>query len=322
MWRLSDRKPFLIGLLSFLVVPVSSAVSPDQKLISLVLPEAQIVAGVSAPPSQGQPDSFVVITHKNIVDFSDFHALIGADSSRIVRQVIFVAAADNMGSLTEHSLLASGHFDQARIYQSAADGGASVTLYRGIRVLTIQPFARERSDFNDVRWLAVLDSDILLFGTVASVQRELDRHLNGSAADPSLLRKLARMRRDDQTWCVVHAPARSAEIRDALAGLDPKLEELAQDGDTVQFGIRYARHVEFEYAVTAASNTAASAISNSFAQSLAEQARGSSLLRSPDPTGDDNTVRGVIKVSITRYKAWLAEVSTRGQVPSTEIARY
>jgi hypothetical protein len=130
------------------------------------------------------------------------------------------------------------------------------------------------------------------------------------------------MRRDDQTWCVVHAPARSAEIRDALAGLDPKLDELAQGGDTVQFGIRYARNVEFEYVVTAPSNTAASAISNSFAQTLAEQARGSSLLRSPDPTGDDNTVRGMIKISITRYKAWLAEISARSRFRSTEIAMY
>jgi hypothetical protein len=322
MWRLSARKPFLIGLLSFLVIPVSYAVSPDQKLVSLVLPDAQIVAGISAPPSLGQPDSFVIVTHKNSVDLLDFYALSGVDSSRIISQIIFLAAAGNTGGLTEHSLLVSGHFDQERIYKSATDGGASMTLYRGVRVLTILPFARERGDFTDVRWLAVLDSNILLFGTIASVQRELDRHLSGSAADPSLLRKLARMRRDDQTWCMVHAPARSAEIRDALAGLDPKLDELAQDRDTVQFGIRYTRRVEFEYVVGEPSNTAASAISDSFTQSPGKQAGGSSLLQGSNPAGDDSTVRGVIKLSITRYKEWLAEISARRQFRSTEIAMY
>jgi hypothetical protein len=104
-----------------------------------LLPDAQIVAGISAPPSLGQPDSFVIVTHENSVDLLDFCALSGVDSSRIISQIIFLAAAGNMGGLTEHSLLVSGHFDQERIYKSATDGGASVTLYRGIRVLTILP---------------------------------------------------------------------------------------------------------------------------------------------------------------------------------------
>jgi hypothetical protein len=124
---------------------------------------------------------------------------------------------------------------------------------------------------------------------------------------------MPRIRHNDQTWCVLSPPAWNTEMRDALAVVHPQLAERLKDGDEFQFGIRYGKQIEFEYEITTASAVATHAISKSLTQSLTGQAIGSSLLPSPDQTADDNTVRGVIKVSTTRYNAWLAEMSTRNQ---------
>jgi hypothetical protein len=98
-----------------------------------------------------------------------------------------------------------------------------------------------------------------------------------------------------------------------LAAIDPKLAERLKDGDALQFGIHYGRQVEFQYEITTSSGAATRSISDSFTQSLAGLAKGSSLLADPEVTGNDNTVRGIIKVSMPRYNAWLAEVSARGK---------
>jgi hypothetical protein len=260
---------------------------------------------------------FVLMSRNNRIDFNDFLALTGGDSTLDVHELIYVAAADSAGMLNEHSLLASGNFDRECIYRSALSGGASVTRYRGLPVLVVQPFARERSEFNEVRWLAIPDSSILLFGSVVSVQQELDRHLDRSTADPRLIVRLARLRRDDNSWSVLSLLTWTSDIRGALAAIDPKMAELLKDGDTLQFGIHYGRQVEFEYEVTTASSSTALAMSASLTQSFAGLEKESALLRSTDAITEGNTVHGVIKVSMARYNAWLTEVSTRGRPRNT-----
>jgi len=320
MRRFPYIKLFLIALISLFVLPLNSTTTQDQKLLSLVPPGAQVVAGMSATSRRDPPGNFLLVTHSNTVDLQDFFALIGVDSSHIIRQVVFVAIADDEGALNEHSLLASGHFDQSRIYRSATEAGAELANYRGISILSIKPFARERGDLDDVRWLAVLDSDVLLFGTIANVHQELDRHLSGSTTDPSIVQRLGRLQSEDETWCLLAAPVHSEEIRNALGRLDPALATLIENGGAFQFGIRYARHVEFEYEVATASTAATRAIADSLTRSLAGPAKGSSLLRSQDLTAEDNTVRGVIKVSMNRYNTWLAQVSVRSRNGSTASA--
>jgi hypothetical protein len=301
----------LLALVPFLAVPVTSAVTPDPRLLSLVPPGAPFVAGLSAPSAPGQPGSYLVATRNNTVDFRDFISLSGVDDSRIIRQLVLVAAADDKGILTEHSLLASGHFDQARIFKGAVENGADVSEFKGIRVLVLRPLERDRGTFNDVRWLAVIESDIAVFGTVTMVRQELERYLAHSVADAALMQKLARLRRDDEAWCVLAAFVHNYETRRALGSLDPMLADPAHDGEAFNFGIHFGRQVEFEYEITPASTAGTRMISDSLAQSLAGLKKGSTLLPPADAISGTNPIQGVIKVSMARYSAWLAEVASR-----------
>ncbi len=312
MLRSRTREISLIAFLTFFVVPLSSAKS-DRELIAMTPPGAQVVAGINAPPSRDQPDQFVLITHNNIVDFQDLFALTGADNSRFIREVVFVAIANDAGQLNEHSLLASGHFDQKRVYRSAVEGGAALTEYRGIPVLVIQPFARERRSFNDVRWLAVLDSNVLLFGTIDTTRRELDRYVDRSLADPSLLARLAHLRDKDQTWCLLLAPDQSDEIQEVLASFDPKLAKIAQSAGSLEFGIYYGKEVEFEYKSAEDSELADRASVQSLKHPPAASLKEESLLPVLNLVGNNNASGGVIKLSMRRYKAWLVEVKRHSE---------
>lgn len=301
----------LIALFSLFAASYSQGLSSDTRLLSLVSPSAQIVAGMDSPPPKDLPGSFVLMTHYNRVDLSDVLALTGVDSTLSIQHAIFIAKNDIAGYLNEHSLLMSGHFDQPRIYKSAIEGGARVVQYHGLSVLAVQPYARERGEMDDVRWLAVLGSDLLLFGSVPSVREELDRYLAHSVSDPALTQKLARLRRDDETWTMVLRPARNPEIQHVLAALDPRLGELAENADAFLFGIRYHRQVEFEYeATTPASGVPANTSSGPVMHSFVEPGKGSALLSSPNLTGDDSNVRGIVKISVERFRAWLAKAAT------------
>jgi hypothetical protein len=65
MTRFHGHKEFPMLFIPLIFAGMASAASPDPRLLSLVPPGAQIVAGVSAPVQQGQPDNFVLITHKH-----------------------------------------------------------------------------------------------------------------------------------------------------------------------------------------------------------------------------------------------------------------
>lgn len=310
-------KVVLVILFSSLTIARASAVTPNPKLVALVPPTARMVAGMIAPQRGRVPTSFLLITHNNLLDLNDFIALSGADNSRVIEQIIMVAS-DGGGAFAEHSLLASGHFDQGLIYRSANRSvGATAAKYRGIPVLVVQPFARESGSFHDVRWLAMMDSNLAVFGTIASVQRELDRHLDRSVADPVLERRLAHLRRDDATWCVATLPDHNDEIQAAFEMLDARLAELLRVGDTLEFGTHYGRQVEFEYEVGLTSSHDVESV----LASLQPPVSGSSLLPVAELTKIDGGVRGVLKVSKDRYEAWKAGVvAAQSDLPAVAVS--
>ena len=150
----------------------------------------------------------------------------------------------------------------------------------------------------------MIDSKLAVFGTPALVRTELDRYLNHSAAEPTLERKISHLRHDDVSWCVATVPKNDNEIRPIFQTLDSRFADLLRMGDTIQFGIRYGRQVEFEYEVNVASRPDVEAIERSFAEPLATDMESSTL---PVSTFSrvDGGVRGVLKIPKARYETWL-----------------
>lgn len=287
---------------------VACAFSPDPRLLQLVPPGSQIVAGMLNPSNSRQLSSLLLVTRSNGVDHRDFLALTGGDPSRSIHQILFVAASGPGGLLSEHTLLVSGHFDRNAIFRLANDGSVSRKNYRGLAVLELLPFARERGSFNQLRWLAILDERIAIFGSVATVQRELDRWIANTPADPEILERLSRLDQRDDMWCLIPAPSATGMVQNLLDRLDSRLGAMARRGESMEYGIRFGRRVE----ITASSNSPSQSNWQASEDASDNPMIGlSHFLSQPDRAPADSSGRVVITVSQRKYENWFAEFSNR-----------
>jgi hypothetical protein len=218
---------------------VASALSPDPKILSLIPHNVEIVDGSGASPSKAGLISFLVFRSENAIDLRDFRGLVGVDDSKAIRQIFLVGRTARPSPRFEHSLIALGRFNVGRVYKAAIQNGARPREYRGVEILELAPFSRDGASVNELRWLAVLGSDLAVFGTTSQVCEELDRYLDHVPPDSILVQKLTRMRRDDDTWCLFANLVEKDEIWQALASLDPHILDLARDDWQFQFGIHY-----------------------------------------------------------------------------------
>ena len=297
----------LLFVLFHVAVP-ASALSSDPRLIQMVPPESRVVAGMITPTPEGQPSGVLFITGNNRMDLEDFYAVTGADASRQIHQVVFVSAAGSKGRLGEHSLLINGHFNRNTIFRFSGGGNARVETYRGESILVVPPLTRERGRFNEVRWLAILKSDIAVFGTQIIVQQELDRQIANSPPDPILLERLGRLDRRDEIWCLLPAPSPGGLIERALEMVDPKLGAIAREGRSMQYGIHFGNHVE----ITASSNDVASEISNFEDDQFGAHSVPTRSFLGDSPGGGDDGKMTTVKISRRRYAACLEEFSRGG----------
>ncbi len=289
----------------------ASASSTDLRLMQLMPPDRQIIACMLGPSPAGKPSSFLLVTEDNRVDYQDFLALIGADTSRIIRQVVFVAADGRKGILSEHSLLVSGLFNRDAIFRSAHGARATTVSYRDVTILVVPAFERERSTFKEVRWLAILNSNIAIFGTVESVEQELDRQIANSRPDPVLMERLSRLGQEDEDWCLLPAPSGGGVVQSVLEKLDPKLGAVAREGRTMQYGIHFGKRVE----VTVSSNIGAQERRDpQDGSSVVESPAAHSLLPNSDSNAYNETRSTVVKISPRRYEEWLAQFGNRSLV--------
>jgi hypothetical protein len=294
----------------FVAVSVAKAGQTDQRLLQLVPPGANVVAAMNAPAHTGQPGAFLLVTHNNSVDFADFLALTGVDDGRRIHKVIYVSGGLRPTDQGEHSLLVRGQFDEARIFKAALENGASKREWRGLPVLLVPPFAREKVMVPDPRWLVVLEATLAILGTETSVREELNRAVTGSAPDASLFQRRSHLRPDDDAWCIVKRLPAKDEIRRSLYTFDPSLPGLLQDGDGFEFGFRYGAGVEFQYEVTTA-DTSPDSISDTVVQS--RLGKGKAFMIVPRQAEGSHIHR--VRVSKARYEAFLTEVAARQRAP-------
>ena len=285
----------LILLLSAKAV---SALSVDPQLIQLVSPQSRLIAGMSSTAAQGSTGSFLLITAENRTDLSDFFSLTGGDATRRMSSLLFVTGADRGTDAKEHSLLVSGEFNRDSIFRFSA-AGMSRESYRGISALAVPPFKRERETLREVRWLAILDARIALFGSVASVQHELDRWIERTAADMLLTERLQRLARHDDSWCVLLARDREGLTERVLAKLDPRLGEVAHQGGLLAFGIKFGRKIEI-----AVDSDPFPTENVSTRRDLTEGASGGALHFFSSSPSDNAGSQAVVKVSRRKYQDW------------------
>jgi hypothetical protein len=201
----------------------------------------------SGPYSHGR---LLLTTHNNRLDLDDWQALTGVDSKRVFDEVIEVAAAPSGGALSEHLLLVAGRLDRERIFRSVEENGAHSLRFQGERIFLIQPLARERGDMLDVRWLAILDNSIGIFGTPWLVQQTLRRYADHAVADSELEERLALLRLDVTSWNVL-VPLRKTANKLSFGLAYSAWSQLQEDADVLTVAVRFGPKIRIDFSIHA-----------------------------------------------------------------------
>ena len=283
--------------------------STDLRLLQLVPPDSAVVAGMANSSAQGRENSVLLMTHDNKRDLDDFFAVAGGDATRKFHALVFVKDGADHSKPGGHSLLIGGHFDREVIFRFQSIGAVRKD-YRGVGVLVVPAFAREQDSFNEVRWLAILDAEIAIFGSVESVERELDRWIDRQPTDTLLLEKFNALNRHEDTWCLLAAvpPGGLAEI--ALGKLDAKLGDLATEGRPLGYGIRFGRKIEIIVSADPPANRTRSAADDP------RGVKGMAALNFLASSTRSEAASSVVKVSRRRYEEWVAGFGARDPHPA------
>lgn len=248
MLNLLKRPLFTAALLAVLPSCSFSAPANSSRLLPLIPAEAGVVAGVVDPHSPNTNGHHLLVTVSNSFDLDDCLSVTGVDSSRAVDQLIWMAASSPRGSLKEHAILAAGRFDRDHIFRAAKQNGASSTFYSGVEALIVAPLPREENQMQDVRWLAIFDSQTAVFGTPWLVQRAIDRYVLHASTDPLLESRIGHFRADVNSWNVLALPADPAARSAALSQLHSPWTDLLANASALTLGTRYGStaHIDFD----------------------------------------------------------------------------
>jgi hypothetical protein len=234
----------------------------ESRLLRLIPHGAEIVAGVEDPRNPETHGHLLLVPLNNTFDFDDLQSLTGVDPRRAVDEVIWVAASSPQGELKEHLILVAGRFDREHIFKAAELNGAAVSGYNGIGVLTIEPFARERNQMRETRWMAIVDGRTAIFGTPWMVRKTLDLYTAKDLPDPILVDRLAPMRPDVNSWNVLTMPSHVFARHIAAGSLHAQWARVLEGADELTVGIHYGATCRVDFAIRMAMDGRASPIAD------------------------------------------------------------
>lgn len=330
MLSLLNRFVF-VGLL-IAASPIHGFASPARsKLLPLIPREAQVVAGVEDP---GNPDTrghLLLVTVKNAFDFDDCLSLTGVDTHRGVDETIWIAASSLQGELNEHMLLVTGRFDREHIFMAAEQNGATTSIYRGLEVLLVRPFAREERQMHDTRWMAILDGRTVVLGTPWLVEKALDRYVGHETADPLVADRLGRLHPQVNSWSVISMP-HGVSLKHAALGqssapwIDLLGNDLLDGADELTLGIRYGSTSRVDFVVRKADDRKMSSSTNSADGGARQQLLEAGSLQMLRPrlenlSIEQNFIQGSIVLPGKQLDACFTLVSCGGSVATHRAER-
>jgi len=250
---------------TFLLAPILAhgfASPAESRLLPLVPHGAEIVAGVEDPRNPETHGHLLLVTLNNTLDFDDLLSLTGVDTRRAVDEVIWAAASSPQCELKEHLILVAGRFDREHIFKAAELNGAAASGYNGIEVLAIKPFARERGEMRETRWLAIVDGQTAIFGTPWMVRRTLDQFAANDLPDPILADRLALLHPDVNSWNVLAMPPQVFARHIAAGHLHAPWARVLEGADELTVGIHYGATCRVDFAIRMAMDGHASPIAD------------------------------------------------------------
>jgi hypothetical protein len=178
---------------------VLTARAADSQLLSMVMPDAKVVAGVNVDSAKGSPFGLYVLTQmqSNNTDLQQLITLTGFDPTRDVHEVL-AATTSTTGSKTPTGLvLARGNFDIDKITKVATEKGASIETYNGATLV---------EDPQKMVGIAFINSTLVAAGDIANLKAAIDRPSTGQSLPSAVLTQVGQWSGNQDAWIVTTVP--------------------------------------------------------------------------------------------------------------------
>jgi len=213
------------------------AFAADPALLQMVMPDAQVVAGLQVDSAKSSAFGQYVLAHLSVNDtkLQEFTAETGFDPRHDVSDLVIASnwkpnTPDNRWIVAAH-----GAFNIAKITGVAQANGGVLAPYQGITVVT-HPAS---SNLQSATGIAFLDASTALVGDLTSVKAAIDRKLSNTPANSSIVTKAQTASSGEDFWFVTLVPLSnfSSSIPDPSGAMQGNLlAAINQASGGIRFG--------------------------------------------------------------------------------------
>jgi hypothetical protein len=233
-----NARTFTTATLLTAFAGVLPAFPADSQLLSLVMPDAKVLAGVNVDSAKASPFGMYVLTQiqSNSTALQQLIALTGFDPTRDVDQVLAATDATPGSTTPTGLLLARGTFDPT-IATLATAKGAVTEVYNGATII---------EDPQKLAGIAFLSSTLAVAGDIGSVKAAIDRSGSSPSLPSAVLAQVNQWSASEDAWIITTVPlaslAPSGAASGAPAGTAPSspmagvLQQVQQIAGGVKFG--------------------------------------------------------------------------------------
>jgi hypothetical protein len=239
---------------------ILTARAADSQLLSLVMPDARVLAGVNVDSAKGSPFGMYLLTQvqSNSTALQQLITLTGFDPTRDVNEVL--AASDaTPGSKTPAGLvLARGTFNAAAITAAATAKGAVTEVYNNVTII---------EDPKQMAGIAFLSPTLVVGGDVASVKGAIDRPGTGQSLPSAVLTQVNQWSGNQDAWIVTTVPLSGLMPTGAASGTSSgtatsPMAGVMQQIQQIAGGVKFGNSVMGTAAITADNAADATQLAN------------------------------------------------------------
>jgi hypothetical protein len=191
------------SLAVFLALPLG-AFAADPSLLRLVIPDAQVVAGLQVDQAKGSLFGQYVLSHLSVNDtkLEQFTSETGFDPRHDVSEIVVASNWKQNTPDNRWIVAAHGAFNISKITATAQANGGAIAPYQGVNVVT----RLANSDAQTDTVLAFLDNSTVLVGDLTSVKAAIDRKKSNAPTDGAVLAKAQAVSSGKDFWFVTLVP--------------------------------------------------------------------------------------------------------------------
>lgn len=200
----------------------SAAFAADPQLMTMVMPDARIMAGMNATKAKSSPFGQFVVSKVSLLgaEVQPLIAATGFDPFQDISEILAATAADP--SKPTGILLVRGNFNPDKIGALVTGrSGVLVEPYDGSTLISVT-----NPKNNSAMAVAFLGSSLAVAGDLASVKAAVDRNGGAVTIDPALAAQVSQLSSTDDAW--VASSASLASLMPASAGTPAAAGPMAQ----------------------------------------------------------------------------------------------